>query len=291
MDFRDRRGLYAHDGTRTSSMGTMIDILQTRPMNGNAPAKRLYSSLSDFPEGAGGDDENEAPITDTCDEVRRKINKLLNSGEMKVTEFQRVCGINSNSYGRFMKLKGPDAGDMNQTYEAAFRFFEERKSKGIKEPSKKKAKKADEEATMDVSGITLPGEDEDDVEVYDTCDEVRRKISAYLREGNVTQAAFCRGIAKCMPQAEIKMQTKLLADFQKKKGALQGNTSKVYYAAYCFLEKKRISEGKPKSKKRLENEDAWKAEGGIPRNRRRDRISCVAGSKPYMDKYGKVSFM
>jgi hypothetical protein len=35
------------------------------------------------------------------------------------TDFQRECNINSNSYSRFMKLKGPYSRIDNQTYEAA----------------------------------------------------------------------------------------------------------------------------------------------------------------------------
>ncbi len=58
---------------------------------------------------------------------------------MKVTEFQRSIDLNSKSYGRFMKLKGPMSGNGNQVYEAAFRFFDDRRKAGIK-PQQKKSK-------------------------------------------------------------------------------------------------------------------------------------------------------
>ena len=85
-----------------------------------------------------------------CDAVRRKITAFLNSGEMKVTEFQRTLGINSNSYGRFMKLKGPLSGMDNQTFHAACPFFMEREVNGMKPAKKKKVAKEEEEKVHDV---------------------------------------------------------------------------------------------------------------------------------------------
>ena len=80
---------------------------------------------------------------------------------MKVNEFQRACNIKSNSYGRFLKLKGPYAGDENQTYEATFRFFERRKKAGIKGPTKKKVKKGKESRTLHIARVEGEGvEDE-----------------------------------------------------------------------------------------------------------------------------------
>lgn len=39
--------------------------------------------------------------------------------------------------------------------------------------------------------------------------------------------------------------------------------NKIFYAGYVFFEKKRIAEGKPKSKKRHEMEEIWP--GGVDR--------------------------
>lgn len=261
--------------------------------NENIPPKRPHSAietLSDTDDldddDSGSDSDN--PVTETCDAIRRKINKLINSGEMKVTEFQRACNINSNSYGRFMKLKGPYAGDSNQTYSAAFKFFQKRKSAGIKEPSKKKVKKDVESKRLDVSAVELSGEEDETVEVYDTCDEIRRKIAAHLRDPTVTQANFLRSLAQMLPDPNVKLQSKQLKDFQTKKGPLAGNTSKIYYAAYVFFEKQRVAQRKPKSKMRVEMEDQWEGEGGIDRTRVLGKVLCSAGKNPYMDKYGRT---
>ena len=64
-----------------------------------------------------------------------------------------------------------------------------------------------------------------------------------------------------------KLQSKLLKDFQAKKGPLPWNTSSVYYGSYVFFEKLRLRDGKPKTKKRLGTEAAWGFEGGIDRKR------------------------
>lgn len=187
-----------------------------------------------------------------------------------------------------MKLKGPRAGDMNQTYEAAFRFFERRKRNGIKAPSKKKVKKGEESKKLDVSDIKLDGEEEGEVEVYDTCDEIRRKIAAYLREPDVTQAGFLREIAKGLSDPTVTIQSAQLKAFQAKKGPTAGNTSRIFYASYVFFEKKRIQQKKPKSKLRLETEDAWETQGGIDTKNIRERYICHADSRPFQDKLGRV---
>lgn len=254
---------------------------------GKAP-KRAISALGlDSDDDDDDDDDDDRPVTDSCDVVRRKITAFINSGEMKVTEFQRTIGVNSNSYGRFMKLKGPSSGNGNQTYEAAFRFFDDRKKAGIK-PQKKKVKKDDEAR---VSGVELPGEEEGDVAVWETCDEMRKKINAFLREPDVTQAAFLREIAKFHPD-EKKIQSKQLKDFLSYKGALAGNTSKVFYCSYVFFEKMRIKQGKPKTQMRLGTEDAWSLEGGVDIKRKNDgKYLCSGLSTPVEDKYGRVTIL
>lgn len=244
--------------------------------------KRSYSAIN-----LDSDDE---AITDSCDTIRRKINAFINSGEMKVSEFQRTIGVNSNSYGRFMKLKGLMSGNGNQVYEAAFRFFEDRREAGIK-PQKKKGKRDEEVKKFDVSGVELPGEKDGDVDVWETCDEMRKKINAFLREPDVTQAAFLREVAKMHPDGKA-IQSKQLKDFLSKKGPTAGNTSKVFYCSYVFFEKMRIKYGKPKTAMREGTEAAWCMEGGIDTKRKLDGLYiCYKDSYPVEDKYGKATIM
>ena len=273
------------------------------------PAPRAPSGIlaaAVFPPTAQGDGsidnnhEDEPPITDNCDVVRRKINAFLNSGEMKVTHFQRACGINAGSYGRFMKLKGPYSGIDNQTYEAAFKFFKDREEKGLKIPANrnKKQKVDGGEGAKggidvgDLKNVHLDGEEDEQVEVYDTCDEVRRKIAAHLRKPGVTKASFCRDIcAVAFPNDTKSIQGSRLKDFQTKKGPDAGNSSTVFYAAYVYFEKLRIKEGKKKGKKREEMEEVWGNQGGFSRELNRCSYICAAGRRPVMDSFGKVSMM
>jgi hypothetical protein len=210
-----------------------------------------------------GEEEGEVRIDQNCDQIRRKINALINSGEMKVTHFQRECNINSNSYGRFMKLKGPYSGCDNQTYKAAFIFFKKRELAGVKAPKKKKAK-AEDLAKFNVSdpSLELDGEESGNVEVYDTCDVIRTKISAHLREDGVTKAAFCRTLGSLTPEGTA-INGKSIDDFLKKKGADQGNSTRCFYAAYVFFEKLRIKQGKSKTKFREDMEKIWGSKGGF----------------------------
>lgn len=201
------------------------------------------------------------PYIFSCDEIRTKINALLRSGEVKVTHFQKELDINSISYGRFIKLKGAWNGIDNQTFDAAHRFFRKREEKGIKIAQPKTAS-ANELRQFDTTGVVLDGESNQDVAVYDDCNEVRRKINAHLKEPGVTQAGFCREIAKFFMDDDKKIQSKQLSDFLKKKGESAGAESCVYYGAYVFFEKLRIKKGTKKGKKRMQSEARYP--GGRP---------------------------
>ena len=76
-------------------------------------------------------DEFEAtPLTVTPGRLRGQIRKLLETTDIKITELQRMLGVNANSYGKFMngKYKDPWAATQNGTYHAAAYFFLGRQS-------------------------------------------------------------------------------------------------------------------------------------------------------------------
>lgn len=108
-------------------------------------------------------------------------------------------------------------------YGAAFAFFKKRELQGIKEPKKKVAKKEESKA-LDLSGVELEGESTEEVPIHESCDEMRKKIRAYLKLPNITQAGFLREAVKAFHDGR-KIQSKQLNDFLGKKGALAGNTS------------------------------------------------------------------
>ncbi|KAI5778840.1 hypothetical protein EDC01DRAFT_600876, partial [Geopyxis carbonaria] len=228
-------------------------------------------------------------FTWTCNQVRRKILAFLESGEMRVTAFQKHLGVNSNSYNRFMKMSGPWQGVDNSVMSSAYRFFKQRERNGVTVPKKKA--KAGPATSTELESVELEGEQQDAVEVYDSCDEIRRKIAAHLRTPGVTQAAFLKDLAAMLHTAPpgTKIQSKQLNDFRTKSGADAGNTSRVFYCAYVFFEKLRIKEGKPKSKHRLEMERRWTAHGGMDTKTPGGRgVYCLKGEIPSVDQYGTL---
>lgn len=211
-------------------------------------------------------------------------------------EFQKAIDVTSTSYRNFMGQNGPYKGSASSVYVNAFAFFKHRELNGIKEP-KKKVKKEDEKKATDVSGVKLDGEDEQEVTVYETCDEVRKKIRAYLTDPSVTQTGFCKEISKTYG-GDKNVSSAVLKAFLGKKGPVAGNTSAAFYASYVFFEKIRIRDGKPKSKFREEMEKIYN--GSNPSNDRglgmsvKDKLDgpfwCRAGESPHIDKYGRVEF-
>lgn len=259
------------------------------------PSKRkAVHKPHDIPE-IDSDDERLRYIDLNCDQVRRRIRSFLESGEMMKGEFEKAIGSSNTSLNNFMGQSGPMKGVGSSTYDNAFAFFKKRELQGIKQP-RKKVKKAEEHQKIDVSGIHLDGEDEGEVEVYETCDEVRKKVNAYLREPNVTQAGFCREISKTFQNGK-KVSPKTLTDFLSKKGPRAGNTSAAFYAAYVYFEKLRIKEGKPKSKFRQDMEEiwdgslSWEGRAGFDTKTPSNRgIFCFVDQRPYEDKYGRITF-
>jgi hypothetical protein len=211
----------------------------------------------------------------------------MNNGEMKIGELCKELGVSSRSYNTFMGQNGKYKGENTATYPAAFRFFKAREARGIKTTAKRVKKS--EEKKVDLSGIHLDGEETTSVPVFDTCDEVRRKINAYLRGPGVTQAAFLREAVKTYPDGGKKISSKQLTDFLSKKGPSAGNTSAAFYASYVFFEKLRIKDDKPKSKHRLEMEKRHRGGFDVTYPSHNGYL-CKAGERPHEDVYGTVTF-
>lgn len=212
------------------------------------------------------------PMDQNCDQVRRKINRLLDLGAITKTAFAREIGVSAKSLSGFLGAHGAFEGSGFAAYGAAWEYFKKREIAGVGLPAKKQktsdatgtAAKESAAAPVDLSDIVLPGEELDAVPVYDTCDEIRKKINAYLKRPGVTQAQFCRDIyaqlkGPCRPGRPF--QSGQLARFRGMKGPNAGAKSAVFYGAYVFFEKLRIKENKPKSKHRLVMEQQWGPHG------------------------------
>jgi hypothetical protein len=235
-----------------------------------------------------------------CNQVRTRIRNFLNAGEMKIGEFTNALAVSPASYRRFMGQNGPYKGNGCDMYVAAHIFFAEKEMNGeswarARKSAKAKAteaaqggngaRKTDDDSKFDVSCIHLDGEEADAVPIYDTCDDVRRKIEAHLRNPSVTQAAFLRSLIP--PEGKATFQSAELSRFLGKKGARDGNATAIYYSAYVYFEKLRIKQGKAESEKRLEMKEIWAWQGGMDRDGQNTYI-CSAGKRPVQDNYGRV---
>jgi hypothetical protein len=192
--------------------------------------------------------------------MRAKINKFLATKEMTQTKFLETIGCNSNSYGRFMKLKGTWNGLQNGVYWGAHHFFLARERQEKEEKKKEKAlpvadrkrkaeadageaaqkKKAREDLLAAIDKIEL-----EDCNVYDDCDEVRKKSLEFIAESGITQIEFLRVIG------DVNKSWRAFIGFR---GAGAGAGNQSYEAAYTFLEKVRIAKGLPKTAKRKKAE-------------------------------------
>lgn len=208
-----------------------------------------------------------------CNEVRHLIQKVIDRGIYKKGEFCNTIGCSPTAVNRFLEKVGPDGGIDSDVYDQAWAWFKKRELAGLPMPAapasltQKRAKTAaSRRSAADLGSMHLAGEETDSVPVYDTCDEIRRKITAHLKAAGVTQAQFCRDLHAQLNMPGCKsIQSKMLNDFRGKKGPLAGCTSSVYYAAYVYFEKLRVAEGKPKSKHRLDMEGIYP--GGAERER------------------------
>lgn len=190
---------------------------------------------------------------------------------MKVGEFQNAFGVSSPAYSSFMNRTGTWDGDGCDTYWKAAVFFKKRELLGLPLKAAKDRKKktkltpsgsAGDAATsapstrnavaalLDVSGVDLVGDEDSRVPVFDTCDTVRTKIRAFIARDGITRAALVRALSSLVP-AESRVSDANLRYFLGLKGPTSGNTTTVFYAAYLFFEKRRVKDGKPKSKLRL----------------------------------------
>ncbi|KAK3678937.1 hypothetical protein LTR78_001390 [Recurvomyces mirabilis] len=218
---------------------------------------------------------HDLPVDLNCDQVRLRITRLLDSGRVKVGQFCEAIGVSNASLLRFRGQKGREKGAMCDAYMAAFEFLKKMEMAGIKIPRKKAmvagggdgaAASGAGQGYPDISNVHLDGEEDDAVEVYDTCDEVRKKITAYITKSSTSQAQFCRDLyAQTFSEDRPKrIQGMQLDSFRSKKGPQAGITCSVFYAAYVFFEKIRVAQGKAKSKHRLEMEQKWP--GGLERS-------------------------
>lgn len=209
--------------------------------------------------------------------LRGKIRKFLETYNVTATSFQKVIGVNSNSYGKFMTYKYKDASSAmeNGTYWNAGYFFwsdeqlkpEDSIIKKLK-ASASAAEKAGTGAELgaagkkpplpDVSGIELDSSD-----VFLNPKEVRAEVSALKTRYKCTNADLAKAVwpekaaATSQPGAPV-------GRFLQQGGDFGGEEMEFYRPCALFCEKVRVLEKRPKSKKRKALEEEVEATGRAP---------------------------
>jgi hypothetical protein len=243
-----------------------------------------------------------------CDQVRRKIRNLIDSG-IKTKDFVDAINVSTTAYYRFMSQSGPEKGRTSDTFTNAMDYLQKLESGDAVKPVAKKVKtsttsssgvssarpKSDATPASSVKvptsvtakEVVLPGEMTDSVCVYDTCDDVRRKINAHLQKTPGPQAEFLRTLMSQYHTQPKKIQSSQLQKFRSMKGPDAGNTSAVFYAAYVFFEKQRIEQGKPKSAKRAQMEEIYPGGMDLITASHKRGVWASKGSKVSQNQFGQ----
>ncbi|KAH6876077.1 hypothetical protein BKA58DRAFT_438029 [Alternaria rosae] len=120
---------------------------------------------------------------------------------------------------------------------------------GIKTTANKKVEKNKRDAAKDsvpsIDDVELDLEREDKVPVYE---DQRAPKEAWRNPGGVPPRSL-RAASASFHNPPKTLNARQLSAFRSKKGAVNGNTSVIFYGAYVYFEKLRIKEVKPKGKK------------------------------------------
>ena len=167
-----------------------------------------------------------------------------------------------------MQQSGKEKGMGSDTFVAAWEFFKKREMAGLKMPpakktktaeagNKKSSKKATDEA-IDVSDIHLDLEDREAVPIFDTCNEVRRKIRLYLKRPGVSKAGLLRQLAEQLSEKpSTGVSTTCFTTFMAQKGNMRCGGALIYYGAYCLLR----SSASRRERRRARRVKRWKRHG------------------------------
>jgi hypothetical protein len=237
---------------------------------------------------------HDAVVDRSCDEVRRLIYTLIDGGEFTITGFCREIGVSMTSYYRFMKQSGPWKGEKGDTFPSALQYLQQRERDGVAIAPKSKISRprGRHRPGFDaVADITLEGELNDKVPVYDTCDTIRRKITARMRRPEVTQTSLLRHLSAQFHTAPKKVRPSDLEKFRSASGTNIGNANPTFYAAYVLFEKERIRAKGKKGKLREVMEVIYGPSGGVNVTTPADDLGGWFGRQPqgaqaWIDKYG-----
>ncbi|RYP81840.1 hypothetical protein DL770_005795 [Monosporascus sp. CRB-9-2] len=264
--FRERALKYAKAKEDEGQLGNLSAYKPPAKPSGFSSRKRkseasLEDDIAAYKQNLDHIFVEDMPVDSTCNQVRGKINRLIDSGIMKKGEFCTATGLSNQNLNSFLSKKGTYGGSGCAAYRCAWQWFKQREIAGVRAGARSNPGVA---SRPDISNVYLPGEETDSVPVWDICDEIRRRINAQLKTPGLTQAQFCRDLYAQLKAPKCKgIQTTQLAGFRSQKDPKAGCKSTVFYAAYVYFEKLRLAESKPKSKHRLDMEEVWDGEGAL----------------------------
>ena len=131
-----------------------------------------------------------------------------------------------------------------------------RKRADVAESAPGRAKKG-KTAKGDELLTTLAGIDYDEGPIYDSCPEIRRKSTAFLTTGAMTQTTLLKHLGVQSKSFCSFMKTKAVPGTGPKDWRVRGQAgagNRYYPKAYHFFERLRLAQGKPKTPTRLKNE-------------------------------------
>ena len=204
--------------------------------------------------------------------LRGQIRKFLASTGCKITAFQKIIGVNGNSYNKFMNGKYKDqwSATANSTYSSAAYFFWREKKMGKNKSIGALWSSAQpaRPALPNVSSVVLESS-----EIYLTPQEVRKELSNLSGTYACTQADIAK--AAGAPNANA------MSRFMSAGGEFGGQDQDFYSMAARYVEKLRVQLGKPKSKKRKaleqEQQPGKRPFLGVDTSQ---KVWCFAGSEP-----------
>ena len=217
----------------------------------------------------------------TPNQLRSTNRKLLKDTAIKITEFQWMLSVSSNTYKRFMNGRYKNQWDAaeNGTYDSATRSFIKEERLGAQAIGKLSAQGRKKEGTSaalpDICGIETDGL------TWLTPGETRREIANILKTYKTTVTALAR-------LADVPVQSfNLFYNAGGNFGALQ---NQAYRPAAKLVEKIRTACGCTESMKRL-GLDAEVAFGHRKRNGKpflgvspNGKMLCLAGEKPTLSR-------
>ncbi|CAJ2513497.1 Uu.00g016160.m01.CDS01 [Anthostomella pinea] len=88
-------------------------------------------------------DTSQMHIDLTCDQVRARINRVVESGVMKKGEFCKAIGLSNAAVDAFLAKRHVMEGDKSEVYVSAWDWFKKRELAGLKMPDAKAKGKPD----------------------------------------------------------------------------------------------------------------------------------------------------